>query len=334
MQPLRGTFSVLVLYDVAEQIDLDRLRALGGSQQPVRDPAFKHPAPEYVRFERPPVVEFPEPVCIVPGESFATRLRYFAYGVVSAELELPFESDWDDLIRLASRFVAEPEIEKHTLELVRTRVRQIEPALVQPYSSWLSEEYCIINVRGALDEDRLPLTAAAMLAKHGDDITRIVRGESVSLSKDERADALQGSLSYYPSDLLVVGWVAAFIYDNEAGAEPAIQLLEYANSQLLEFRHYDEVLTRILEDVYNSIERGGRAFSPLAHDPPGSQTKRGSARSYRSYGTHRQRTQICRRYVLCARLSHGRRARRRDRLPKPGGTQASHRGRSLSVDGE
>jgi len=31
-------------------------------------------------------------------------------------------------------------------------------------------------------------------------------------------------------------------------------LLEYANTQLLEFRYYDELLTNVLSDVYSSLE--------------------------------------------------------------------------------
>ena len=52
MKPLRGSFSMLVLYDVAEQIDLDKLRAILGAEPPRREPSFKHPAPEYVRLDR------------------------------------------------------------------------------------------------------------------------------------------------------------------------------------------------------------------------------------------------------------------------------------------
>ena len=59
-----------------------------------------------------------------------------------------------------------------------------------------------------------------------------------------------------PNDLAVIGWNAAFLYDSEAGAETAIQLLEYANSQLLEFRHYDELLTRELGIVYAGLDKG------------------------------------------------------------------------------
>lgn len=259
MHLLRGSFSVLVLYDVAEQIDLEQLRRILGAQPPRREPRFKHPAPEYVRFERPPVVEDLDPVTIASGEQFVSRAKYFAYGVVSIELELPFQTDWQELVRLSSRFIAAPEIEKITLELVRGCVARTAAALVQLYPSWLSEDYYIINMREAPDERGDPLPADALLGVHGDDLARIVRGESTPLSAAERADALQSSLSYYPTDLLVVGWLAAVVYDTPEGAAPAMQLLEYANTQLLEYRHYDEVLTRILEKVYKTVEerRGG-----------------------------------------------------------------------------
>lgn len=260
MHALRGSFSVLVLYDVAEQVNLERLRGILGAQPPGREPSFKHPAPDYVRFERPPVVEYLDPVTLSTGEQFLSRVKYFNYGVVSVELELPFESGWDDLVRLSSRFIAAPEVEKCTLELMRGCLNRVGAALVQPYSSWLSEDYYIINLRESRDEAGNPLSAAALVAKYGDQIARIVRGESGPLADSERADVLQSSMSYYPTDLLVVGWVAALVYDTAEGAVPAIQLLEYANTQLLEFRHYDDALTRILENVYTALERREGAF--------------------------------------------------------------------------
>ena len=38
-------------------------------------------------------------------------------------------------------------------------------------------------------------------------------------------------------------------------------MLEYANTQLLEFRHYDAVLTQVLEGVYRSLDKGVGFFS-------------------------------------------------------------------------
>ena len=99
-------------------------------------------------------------------------------------------------------------------------------------------------------------SAAELLAAEGGRIAQIVRGETVPLSEGERQEILQSSISYYPNDLTVIGWNGAFLYDNQAGAETAIQLLEYANSQLLEFRHYDELLTRELQSVYDFMDHG------------------------------------------------------------------------------
>ena len=67
---------------------------------------------------------------------------------------------------------------------------------------------------------------------------------------------MQSKISYYPNDLAVISWNGAFLYDSTAGAETVIQLLEYANSQLLEFRHYDELLTRELKSVYDFMDSG------------------------------------------------------------------------------
>ncbi len=258
MKPLRGSFRVMVLYDVAEQIQLDRLREIIGAEQPRREPSFKHPTPDYVRFERSPVVENPGPISIGTGEPFPGRIKYFDYGVVSVELELAFEADWEELVRLSSRWITAPEIEKCTMELLTARLARVRPALVQPYPTALSEDYYVIHLREALDLDGKPLSASAMLAAHGDRIAQIVRGELLPLAESERNEALQSSMSYYPDDLLVVGWIAALVYDTPEGAAPAIELLEYANTQLLEYRHYDDVLTRVLENVYKMLEhRGG-----------------------------------------------------------------------------
>ena len=259
MEILEGSFRVMVLYDLAEQIELDRLRGIIGAEAPPRAPSFKHPAPDYVRFEHPPVVEYPGPISLATGEQFDTRIQYFDYGVVCVELELRFETDWAGLVLSSSRWTSTPEIETRTSELLRTRLDQVRPALVQPYSGWLSEDYYVIHLTKAVDESGTPLTAQAMLATQGYQIAKIVRGESLALSDGECHEALQACISYYPADLLVVGWIAAFVYDTPEGAVATIQLLEYANAQLLEFRHYDELLTKVLKDVYRMLEekRGG-----------------------------------------------------------------------------
>src|SRR5215472_8996907 len=140
MPALEGSFFALTFYDVAEQIHADQLQAIVGAPADRRAPRFKHPAPEYVRFQIPPVVEYPEPVSLPSGEKFEGRIKYFDYGVVCIELEIGFDADWDSLVQLANRWMAEPKLESLSSELLRSRLDRIRPAMVQPYKTWLSED--------------------------------------------------------------------------------------------------------------------------------------------------------------------------------------------------
>jgi hypothetical protein len=255
--PLCGSVHVLIQFDVCEEIRLDELRKIFGAQ--TEKASFKHQAPGYVRYQRPPVEEALDPLVLESGERLRGEIKYYDYGVVSIGFELPFTGDWDTLIQLSSRWVWDTNFEKLASRIVKQKLQQAAPALVKPYSAlpdfkdWLQEDYFIFHLREIAGAP----SAADLLASHGARIAQIVRGETVTLSDGERQEILQSRISYYATDLTVIGWNAAFIYDNDTGAEPALQLLQYANSQLLEFRYYDELLTRELEDVYDFLEVGG-----------------------------------------------------------------------------
>jgi hypothetical protein len=229
---LRGSVLVLIQFDVCEEIRLDQLRELFGART-LEQPNFKHSAPSYVRYQRPPVVEPIEPLILDSGERLEGQIKYYDYGVLSVVFELPFSGDWDTLVRLGSRWVWDVDFEKHASRVVHEKLERAAPALVKRYSEWLSEDYFIFHVREIAGSP----SAAELCASQGGRIAQIVRGEIAQLSESERNEILQSRASYYPNDLAVIGWNAAFLYDSEAGAETAIQLLEYANSQLLEFRH-------------------------------------------------------------------------------------------------
>jgi hypothetical protein len=249
---LHGSVLILILFDICEEIRLEELRHILGLQQAGREPSFKHAAPEYVRFENSPVEEAMEKVLLATGEELDGRLKYYDYGVLSVEFKLAFEGSWEKLVALSSRYVAGLEIERQAGFLARHRLERLSSALVKPYEHWLNEDYYIFHV----EEIEGRPAAAELLQSSGDQIAQIVRGEDAQLSEGERREVLQSSMSYSPTDLVVAGWNAAFVYDSVAGAATTIQLLEYANSQLLEFRHYDEVLTRELKSVYQSLEKG------------------------------------------------------------------------------
>jgi hypothetical protein len=248
MSALQGSIVVLNLYDVADEIRLSDLPPLtGGTPLSAK---FKASAPAHVRFERPPVIEPLPPLSLSTGERFEVTLQYYDYGVVSVLLRFAFSGSWDELQQLAGSWVSGALFDDLCRNIIRERLTRVSAALVKPYANWLNEDYSVIHLHS------VPGTTngATLLQEHGREISQIVRGELTPLADQERTEVLQGYMSYYPNDLIVAGWNAAFVFDTPAGAEPTIRLLEYANSQLLQFRHYDELLTRELGRVYDFVE--------------------------------------------------------------------------------
>ena len=245
-----GSVLVLIQFDVCEELRLDQLQQTI-SARTVPQPRMKHLAPAYVRYERPPVVEPLETLVLESGERLEGEIKYYDYGVVSLIFQIPFSGDWDGLVQLASRWVWDVDFTSRAEPLVRKRLNLLAGAMVKPYSRWLSEDYFIFHVREADGA----ATAAQLCRDHGSQIAQVVRGDRLPLSEGELTEVMHSQISYYANDLTVIGWNAAFLYDSTAGAESAIQLLEYANSQLLEFRHYDEHLTGVLNSVYDSLEQ-------------------------------------------------------------------------------
>src|SRR5208337_5600845 len=128
--PLRGSVLVLIQFDVCEEIRLDELRKIFGAR--TADASFKHQAPGYVRYQRPPVVEALDPVVLDSGERLEGQIKYFDYGVVSLVFELPFAGSWDTLIQLSSRLTSDTNFEILASRILRQKLERAAPALIKP----------------------------------------------------------------------------------------------------------------------------------------------------------------------------------------------------------
>jgi hypothetical protein len=243
-----GALRALYIYDVAEEIRLSDIKA--NTPEPRR--GFTLPSPEYVRYEQPPVSEHAGTVR-VDGESFEARISYFDRGVVSLQLSRSFSCTWEEMSALTNRWIGAPELERQALQEVIARLAKIEHALEKPYQLLLGEDYIFIELNEAV-EDGVPLQANDLLTRHGHAIACMLRGEPQALSEAEVKEVLSSSMSYNPNDLLVASWMASLVFDTPQGAAATIDLLEYANAQLLEYRRYDQLLTRVLEEGYDALE--------------------------------------------------------------------------------
>src|SRR5215472_13760410 len=195
---LHGAVHVLIQFDVSEEIRLDELRKIFGARR--AEASFKHPAPGYVQYQRPPVVERVEPLVLESGERLDAQIKYYDYGVLSVVFELPFSGDWDTLVRLSSRWVWDTDFTSMAQKIVKQKIERARPALVKPYEEWLHEDYFIFHVREIAGNP----SASQLLATEGGRIAQIVRGETQALADVEQQEILQSRISYYPNDLAVV----------------------------------------------------------------------------------------------------------------------------------
>src|SRR5713101_965386 len=166
---LRGSVLVLIQFDVCEEIRLDELRQIFGART-VEQPGSKHPAPGYVRYQRPPVVEPIGSLVLDSGERLEGQIKYYDYGVLSVVFELPFSGDWDTLVRLASRWVWDTDFTSFAQKIVKQKIERARPALVKLYDSWLHEDYFVFHVRDIAGNP----SAAELLSTQGGRIAQIV----------------------------------------------------------------------------------------------------------------------------------------------------------------
>ena len=251
---VRGEFRILNCFDIADAIDLEKLQQFLGPHAVPAPQSFTHLVPEYAQAQTPPVLESLASVAIPTGERLDARIKYYWFGVASVELTIRFDCDLDSLTPKSYRWMNAPEVEQAAEDLLRGRLERVRPALLRPSAKWLDEDYLVIDIQSAQHPDGKPATAAELLDRYADQITQIVRGEIVPVSASEREEVLRSALSYYPTDLIAVSWAAALVYDKPDATSAILELLEYANTQLLEFRYYDDLLTRLLSNVYSSLE--------------------------------------------------------------------------------
>lgn len=243
-----GHVTAFFLYDVAEAIDLHGVRSLIGGTVTAK-PSFK-PTPPYVQYQQPPVAVDGDVVGMPQLNGFRVRFKMFDYGVISVALTRPIPATWPELLARGLEWHDDARLSTDAETFCRRIIDRLRPAMTAPRDRFVAEDYLVFT---ATDLDG-NLSADSVIATHGPDIAQLLRGERDPLSAQERDEVLRHRISYLASDLVVPTWNAAFVYDTEAGAQAALEILEFANSQLLEFRYYDGLLDAQLARIYAQLQ--------------------------------------------------------------------------------
>jgi hypothetical protein len=268
---LTGTLHVYVAFDWGDEVDLEQARRLA--------PAGKHELPRRRRTPssiayRPPPLRFlldPHPLDLaVAGAAPATaEATVFDFAAVSVALHVPFRLPLEQLIRVAARLADSTPLVRAARDAVRPLHRRLLPAIRQPeWRDDLSEEYFVFHLPPGQ-----PLSAGVLLDGRADLLAGLVRLEDGPLSPEEVGEALRLHLAYSPADLFVADWAAALLLDRDC--EETLQVIEFANLQLLEYRHIDNRLDDSLAVAYRLTGKEARSWGTFL---------RGHGRALRALG--------------------------------------------------
>ena len=251
-----GHLTAFYLFEVADAVALDRVAGIVGQAASPAKLSPKPATPAYVQYQQPPMT-FDGAVFDVPeARGLRVRVRVYDYGVISIALSRPFTGAWSDLIASGLEIVDNAALEAEATIACQRLVDRLRPALDKARQVFLIEDYAVFTVC-QLEQ---PLTADELIARHGGDIARLLRGESQPLSGQEIDLVLKNRLSYLADDVMIPAWNAAFVYDTAAGAAAAEDIVEFANSQLLQFRYYDQLLDLELGKLYDELQKERRPY--------------------------------------------------------------------------
>lgn len=161
-----------------------------------------------------------------------------------------------ELADASDHLVENEALERQAEQACRRVAERLKHAMTDPRQTALTEDYLVF----AINELSRPHTADEIVEHHGDIIASMLRGERAALSRQERDEILRHRISYLATDLVIPTWNAAFVYDTPAGAHAALEIVEFANSQLLQFRYYDDLLDNALASIYANVKKEARWY--------------------------------------------------------------------------
>ena len=253
----RGSCRVLVAFEVGQAIDLGRAAELtaSGTRRPWL-PSRRAPqqfgtraAPLHILQEG---TGSPTVAGLVPA---GVEVVLYEFGAASVGITFPLTGPLDALPALSDELFGHPALLADARARIAGLLETIAPAIVRPNLAAVVEDYVIFQI----DALSVPFIPADLIREHAEIIARILRAEQGPVSEDEIGDALAARLSAGSSDLVVVDWNAALVYDPDPADTCAV--LEFANVQLLEMRFLDAELDAALERAYDTLGRAERGVA-------------------------------------------------------------------------
>jgi hypothetical protein len=250
----KGTILIYRIFDVAEEINISQVDAiLRDNRGPDQ---FK--VPKYIdraiEMKNPPITfglgtESIEIHGVQVKAEVLVKVRDF--GVLSLIYQIPIEPgmSWQQLVEFASWLEEGIEIDNLAKQQANEIASAISGTMTKPHRWSGFEDYIIYF----FEEFEDGINAKTVLA-NADIPALLVAEDEIKLSESTRKSLKDNYFQYAENDLVMIEWNSAIVIE-PSGSRDVPDILEFAATQLMEMRFYDDLLDLKLKGLYDDIEK-------------------------------------------------------------------------------
>ncbi len=249
----KGTILVHRVFDIGGEISLLRAEQLMSAD--AKGPRLKFATDTrkaIIIKESPLKADLGEETLDLPSGKFPLRIfaRIWNYGVISVTLEIPIPPGcaWAALVKTAAELEVSEEVDLLCVSRKDALKKKLLPCVTAPAEWDIYEDYITYIIEKA-DGIENPKEFIRQV-----DVAALILAESrENLSEESRAFITESAIQYSSSDLAIIDWNSALLIEPD-GERDVADVIEFSLTHLLEFRYYDEMLGRKLDDLYDTME--------------------------------------------------------------------------------
>jgi ribosomal protein L18E len=257
----KGKILIYRVFDIGEEINLSKLENLI-QEKSERFKLNRDSKKAIIISDAPLGVSLGEEKIEIASQSYSfdVSAKVWTYGTLSITLQfsIPSSFSWSQLVELSQIFENASSIDQFAKNKAREFTQTATPAMKKTNEWDTYEDYVIYFVEKINGIENLKEL------KDSADIPALILAEpKEDLSDNIKKNVHEMTFQYSKNDMAVVDWNSALVIE-PSGSMDLPDVIEFALTQLLEMRFYDDLLDQKLATLYSSIENKS---SGILNDP-------------------------------------------------------------------
>lgn len=261
---MKGKVLYLYAFDVANEIDVSRIRDILESKPTKFEIDLSHTSPKDIPLYKPLSIELTSIGPTIGNASVETVINIYEVGVVSIKFSIEFEkSKLEELLPMHQPILSNGKsLDEIAYNLCSDICKSIEQAIIQPSQKIPEPEAYTIFCVTDLGEEK---NVNNWVSEHRQEIAELLtENKPGTLSQQQTEEVLRVNFSYNKDDTTIIDWDAALLVDLGGYVNDTVYVLELANLQLEEYKIMDQNLDQYLNKAYDDLkDKHFKIFGPL-----------------------------------------------------------------------